>query len=94
MRYVGDTHSLKRRIWQHKTGMIPRFTTKYALKTLVYAEEYRDVSQTIARAKALKGWLGVRKTELIRTTPPLWRDLAADGYQLPMVASPASAGSE
>jgi putative endonuclease len=85
--YIGVTNSLQRRIWEHKNGMISGFTKQYGLKTLVYFEEFRDVTRAIAREKELKGWLRTRKIELIRQDNPLWHDLAADWYQLPMDSS-------
>jgi len=85
--YLGATNSLKRRIWEHKSGMISGFTKQYGVKTLVYFEEHRDVTAAIAREKELKGWLRARKAELIRQTNPLWQDLASDWYQLPMDSS-------
>ncbi|HEX2853219.1 MAG TPA: GIY-YIG nuclease family protein [Opitutaceae bacterium] len=64
--YIGVTNSLERRVWQHKTGAGDSFTKKYAVTCLVYCEEFRDVSNAIARETALKGWLRVRKIALIQ----------------------------
>jgi len=85
--YTGVTNSLQRRIWEHKRGLIPGFTKQYGVKTLVYFEEHRDINQAIAREKELKSWLRIRKTALIREQNPLWQDLAADWYQVPMDSS-------
>ncbi len=85
--YIGVTNSLKRRIWEHKTGAIAGFTKQYSVKTLVYLESHRNVTDAIQREKALKGWLRARKVDLIRQENPLWQDLAADWYQLPMDSS-------
>jgi putative endonuclease len=85
--YIGVTNSLKRRIWEHKNGLVAGFTKQYGIKTLVYFETYRNVADAIGREKELKGWLRVRKVDLIRKENPLWQDLAADWYQLPMDSS-------
>jgi len=50
------------------------------VKRLVYFEEFRDVSNAIAREKQLKGWLRAKKTALIQKENPLWKDLAAEWY--------------
>ncbi len=85
--YIGVTHSIKRRIWEHKTGMISGFTKQYGVKTLVSFEAHRDVSGAIQREKEIKGWLRKRKIDLIQQENLLWRDLASDWYQLPMDSS-------
>jgi len=85
--YVGVTNSLQRRVWQHKTGAIKRFTKRYGVKTLVHCAEFRDVSNAIAREKEIKGWLRAKKITLIQTDNPLWKDLAEDWYDLPSDSS-------
>ncbi len=85
--YIGVTNSIKRRVWEHKTGMISGFTKQYGVKTLVYFETHRDVTEAIRREKEIKGWLRAKETELIRQENPLWQDLASDWYQLPMDSS-------
>jgi putative endonuclease len=85
--YIGVTNSLKRRIWEHKSGVISGFTKQYGIKSLVYFEHYRSVADAIQREKELKGWLRARKVALVRQENPLWQDLAADWYQLPMDSS-------
>ena len=81
---IGVTNSTERRIWEHKSGMIPGFTKQYGIKALVYFEAHRMVTDAIQREKKLKGWLRAKKTELIRQQTPLWLDLALDWNQLPM----------
>ena len=85
--YIGVTNSLERRIWEHKTGAIAGFTKHYGLKILVHFEEYREITDAIDREKALKGWLRIRKTALIRQHNPFWKDLAADWYHVQMDSS-------
>jgi len=83
--YVGVTNSLMRRVWQHRTEALDGFTKRYGLKALVYFAEFRDIKQAIAREKEIKGWLRVKKAALIRQENPLWKDLAADWYQEPLL---------
>jgi putative endonuclease len=78
--YVGVTNSLQTRVWQHRTGADEGFSKRYGLKQLVYFEDFRDVTNAIARETALKGWKRSRKVELIEQENPLWKDLAADWY--------------
>jgi putative endonuclease len=74
--YVGVTNSLECRTWQHKTKVLEGFTKRYGLDRLVYFEEFRDVTNAIAREKELKGWLRSKKVDLIQKENPLWRDLS------------------
>jgi putative endonuclease len=63
--YIGFTNNLKRRILEHKIGIVDGFTKKYVLKKLVYAEQFKYVNNAIAREKQLKGWLRKWKLDLI-----------------------------
>ena len=78
--YIGVTNDLKRRIWEHKTGVIPGFPKQYGLRRLIYLEEFRDVRRAIDREKQLKGWNRQRKLELLETGNPDWKDLSADWF--------------
>jgi putative endonuclease len=73
---VGITNSLERRMWEHRTGAKQGFSFKYGLNTLVYFEEFRDVSHAIRREKQLKGWMRWKKISLIEAHNPQWRDLS------------------
>jgi putative endonuclease len=78
--YFGVTNSLQRRVWQHKNGVIEGFTKQHRIDRLVYFEEFRDISNAIARETQLKGWLRAKKIALIQNENPLWNDLAAEWY--------------
>jgi putative endonuclease len=78
--YIGVTNSLERRIWQHKTKAFEGFTKRYGLNRLVYFEEFRDVTDAIAREKEVKGWLRRKKLDLIHKGNPLWRDLSQEWF--------------
>jgi putative endonuclease len=79
--YIGVTNSLERRIWQHRNGTAEGFTKRYGLSRLVHFEDFRDISNAIAREKALKGWLRKRKIALIEQDNPLWKDLSQGWYE-------------
>jgi putative endonuclease len=59
----------------HKNKTIKGFTKKYGVDRLVYSEEYSDVTEAIAREKAMKQWLRKWKVELIEKFNPAWDDL-------------------
>ena len=79
--YIGVTNSLERRVWQHKNGTVPGFTAAYRVTQLVYFEDFRDVTNAIAREKQLKGWLRAKKIALIQDENPQWKDLAENWYE-------------
>jgi putative endonuclease len=77
--YIGVTTKLEIRIKQHKEKKDPNcHTAKYNINRLVYFERFTTVTAAIAREKQLKGWLRIRKLELIVSTNPTWLDLSAD----------------
>lgn len=64
--YIGVTNDLSRRVWNHKQGKDSRFTSKYHLTILVYAEEFDSISDAIAREKQLKNWHKEWKWNLVK----------------------------
>ncbi len=80
--YTGMTGHLRRRIWEHKTGVRKGFTSGYNCDSLVLAEMFDDPVEAIAREKQIKGWLRKRKTDLIEVENPLWTDLAEDWFDV------------
>ncbi len=38
--YVGFTSDIKKRVWEHRTGLIEGFTERYNIDTLVYIESF------------------------------------------------------
>ena len=73
--YTGVTNDIVRRVWEHREGLIPGFTSRYGVKTLVWCEEYRYVNDAIAREKAIKSWPRQWKINLIEKDNPTWDDL-------------------
>ena len=76
--YVGVTNDLVRRAYEHRSGEIPGFTSRYKIHHLVYFEQFQDIGQAIAREKQIKGWLRSRKVELIEGVNPGWKDLSRE----------------
>ncbi|HEV2618327.1 MAG TPA: GIY-YIG nuclease family protein [Acidobacteriaceae bacterium] len=76
--YIGITTDLQLRVTQHKGKKSPdSHTAKYNITQLVYFERFTTITAAIQREKQLKGWLRIRKLELIISTNPTWRDLSA-----------------
>jgi|TARA_Y100000031_G_C7982104_1_gene275254 putative endonuclease len=73
--YVGVTTDLAGRVWQHKTGELRGFTSRYGVKRLVYYEAHGSVESAITREKSLRRWRGKWKLQLIERDNPDWRNL-------------------
>ena len=78
--YVGVTNDLKRRVGEHKRRT-RGFTSRYRLTQLVYFESFANSAAAKAREKQLKGWLRMRKVELIEKTNPMWLDLSDSWFR-------------
>lgn len=52
------------------------FQKKYKTHKLVYYEEYNHPQEAIAREKQIKGFLRIKKIELIEKMNPNWVDLS------------------
>ena len=79
--YIGVTHDLVRRVWEHKQKAVQGFTEKYKLDKLVYYESCEDRIRAIEREKQLKRWHRDWKIDLIQTNNPTWKDLYKDVCQ-------------
>ena len=78
MLYVGVTNNLERRVLEHKMKLVPGFTKRYGLSRLVYCEPTGDVIAAIEREKEIKGWVRRKKTALIHSFNPEWKDLSEE----------------
>ena len=74
--YVGITNDLHRRLTEHQEKLLPGFTKKYHLTTLIYFEEFNGVYEAIAREKQIKKWARVKKIALIESSNPGWKDVS------------------
>ena len=73
--YIGVTADLPRRVAQHKEGTGSRYTKKYNLTRLVYAEHFEDITEAIAREKAMKAWKKQWKIDLLEKSNPDWTEI-------------------
>ena len=76
--YTGVTNNLKRRVYEHKNKLTEGFTKKYKISKLFFFESTDDIKSAIAREKEIKGWLRIKKDQLIETVNPEWNDLSED----------------
>ncbi len=68
--YVGVTNNLHRRVWEHNLGNGSEFCKRYKIDRLVYYESLDDVRNAIGREKRIKGWLRIKKIQLIVAVTP------------------------
>jgi putative endonuclease len=73
--YIGVTNDLVRRVFEHREGLVPGFTKRYAVKMLVYYEAHDTAVVAIQREKNMKHWPREWKIDLILSMNPNWRDL-------------------
>ncbi len=78
--YAGVTGNIRKRVYEHKTGAVEGFTSRYKLDRLVYWEKFQYVRNAIAREKQIKRWKRVKKVQLVVSMNPTWKDLAADWF--------------
>ena len=77
--YIGMTSDLEGRVWEHKNKVDPKsFTARYRCDRLVWFENFPTAAEVIACEKKLKGWLRIRKVEMIHAANPRWQDLSED----------------
>ena len=73
--YTGVTNDLKRRVFEHKSGLNEGFTKKYHVHKLVYFDIFDYVELAIAREKQIKGYSREKKIKLIEAMNPEWKEL-------------------
>jgi putative endonuclease len=78
--YVGGTNNLERRVYEHKSGLVRSFTSRYRIDRLVYYEDYPDARAALAREKQIKAWRRQKKIDLIEALNPEWDDIAERWY--------------
>jgi putative endonuclease len=60
---------------EHKEGLLPGFTKKYGVKSLVWYEWHERIELAIEREKKIKRWRRDWKISLIEADNPRWTDL-------------------
>lgn len=73
--YIGVTSDLPRRVYEHKEGVIERFTKRYGIKNLVWYEPHDTAESAITKEKQMKGWKREWKINRIKDSNPEWKDL-------------------
>ena len=73
--YTGVTSNLAERIFQHREGLTPGFSSRYGCNRLVFYERYERMDEAIAREKQIKGGSRAKKISLVEAMNPQWRDL-------------------
>ena len=74
--YTGVTSNLIARLYQHRTGEVKGFTSRYRVYRLVRFELFDTMHEAISREKQLKRWHRQWKINLIESENPQWIDLA------------------
>ena len=74
--YIGVTSDLAKRLYQHRSGDVVGFTSRYGVTKLVRFELFGEMLEAIAREKQLKNWRREWKLNLIEQDNPRWEDLA------------------
>jgi putative endonuclease len=72
--YTGVTNDLISRTYDHRSGTIPGFTSKYGVHVLIWFEQHQDINEAILREKRIKKWRRAWKIRLIEKTNPHWED--------------------
>src|SRR5215467_2422450 len=62
--YVGLTDNLKRRVEEHKLGLVDSFTKKYKVNRLMYYEIFRDAENAAQRERQIKKYRREMKNEI------------------------------
>ncbi len=74
--YIGVTSDLLARLYQHRSGVVRGFTSRYRVYRLVRFEMFSEMDGAITREKQLKRWHRPWKVNLIEQDNPHWIDLA------------------
>ena len=69
--YSGITNDIEHRVKEHNRGAGGKYTFSHRPVTLVYSEEYEDVSEARKRESQIKGWPRAKKERLIVGFPRL-----------------------
>jgi len=76
--YTGITNNLERRAFEHKNKLVKGFTSEYSVNKIVWYDVFNSPDEAIAAEKKIKGWLRVKKVNLIRSINPKFQDLIND----------------
>ncbi len=68
--YTGVTSNLVQRLYQHRTGTFPGFTTDHNCHRLVWFERHETMDAAIQREKRIKKWNRDWKQNLVERDNP------------------------
>jgi putative endonuclease len=74
--YVGLTDDLRKRVEEHRLGLVDGFTKKYGVNRLMYFEIFRDAEAARSRELQIKKYRRSKKIALFAKTNPQWKDLS------------------
>jgi len=84
---LASRQTLIARLYQHRTGQVKGFTSKYRVYRPVRFEQFATMPEAIAREKQLKRWHRQWKINLIESDNPQWAD-SAPSLGLPPITRP------
>ncbi|WP_366520572.1 GIY-YIG nuclease family protein [Devosia sp.] len=73
--YAGATNNLVRRVWEHRSDVVPGFTRTHQCHLLVWFEEHQSIYSAMQREHNIKHWRRDWKVALIEGVNPEWDDL-------------------
>jgi putative endonuclease len=76
--YTGMTNDLARRLFEHRSGVTPGFTSRYRVTQLVWYQSFESAWEAIECEKRIKGWSRAKKIALIESMNPHWFDLSGN----------------
>jgi putative endonuclease len=74
--YIGVTSDLIKRVWEHRNGLVPGFTSQHNCKLLVWYEAYDELQEARLRELQMKKWKRQWKLSEIERITPNWDDLS------------------
>lgn len=75
--YTGVTAQLQIRVMEHKQHIYPKsFSSRYNATELIYVASYQSMEEAIAREKEIKGWVRIKKIDLIKEVNPTMKEIS------------------
>ena len=63
-------------MYEHKNKLVKGFTKKYNINKLIYYDIFNNSNEAIGAEKIIKGWLRIKKINLIKSVNPEFKDLS------------------
>jgi putative endonuclease len=73
--YLGMSDDLVKRVWQHRSDLIPGFTQRYGVKILVWYAQHESRESAFTRERQMKKWNRAWKLEVIENKSELARSV-------------------